>query len=141
MAQNLAAYEVEVGQVYESPVSGVRVEVVEEEPGSKPLVVSKDDREGTERMSRYSFADMANYEDMELVEEADEDDEDDGEEVPHVSGEFDGPVTCPECGAFMWTGYDGMGLPAATCSRATCEFTGYDDADLKRRGLWAETDE
>jgi hypothetical protein len=138
---DLNAYEVEVGQVYETE-TGVRVEVVEEVRESKPLVVEKSDRDRQERMSRYSFADMVNYEDMTLVEEAEEDspDEDDDREGC-VSGEFDTPVRCPECGLFMATGYGDGGLPSASCSNPDCHVRGLGDADLKRNGMWTETRE
>lgn len=131
--ENLKAYEVEVGQVYETE-TGVRVEVVEEERGSKPLVVSKDDRDGEERMSRYSFADMVNYEGMVRVEEADEDDE----EEDTLPGEFtDETPRCPVCSRFMSTGYDGMGHPAASCSRPDCP--GFlDDRDLIEGGYYEQ---
>jgi hypothetical protein len=132
----LSPVDVQAGQVYET-ATGVRVEVVEDDArGSKPVVVSKSDRDGEpERMSRYSFADMVNYENMTRVEDAQDEDSDD--EDDHLAGEFDGPVPCPECGAFMATGYDGMGLPTATCSRVSCNAF-YDDRELQDLGFWFE---
>ena len=136
MSAELSPVEVEAGQVYETE-TGIRVRVEEVVRDSKPLVVSKSDREGTERMSRFSFADMVNYEGMTRVEDAPAE-EDPEDEDDHVRGEFDGPIRCPECGSFMSTGYDPAGFPHASCPRRSCEFDGYPDDELRARGLWSE---
>jgi hypothetical protein len=130
---DLKAYEVEVGQVYRTE-TGVLVEVVEEVRGSKPLVVEKSDRDGQERMSRYSFADMINYEGMVRIENAADEGDDSEESIP---GSFVETPRCPECGVFMWTGYDPHGFPAAGCSRTTCN-TQIGADELIDRGYYEE---
>lgn len=149
----LKAYDVHPGQVWRS-LGGERIEIVADDgPAGKPLKVRYPDRipqptlDGDQRdahvafMSRYSFADAANYEGYSLVDadadiqESDLDDED-PEDLP---GEWteDAPPRCPVCGAFMGTGMDGMGLPAAECSVTGCH--GFmDDRELIDGGYFRE---
>lgn len=140
-ANPLPAYEVQPGQVYRSSL-GERVEVVRDDlPGSKVLLVRYPEREeGRQeaRMSRYSFADAATFDGFTLVEEdADLSENEDEEEVQNLSGEFVETPRCPGCGRFMSTGYDGMGLPAASCSNPSCEAF-LDDRELIRDGYYDE---
>jgi len=58
------------------------------------------------------------------------------QEPDPVQGTFDYPVTCPDCGGFMRTNYDGMGLPVATCPNAHCSQTHFGDGWLKRNDYW-----
>lgn len=63
--------------------------------------------------------------------------EDSEESDDHMDGEFHGPVRCPDCSAFMHTGYDGQGFPVARCSRDACH--GVKDVDeLMADGEWTE---
>lgn len=57
----------------------------------------------------------------------------------HVSGRFETPIRCHNCGVFMSTDYDPAGLPYAGCHNEECYVDGYDDVQLKKRGLWEET--
>lgn len=137
----LPAYEVQPGQVYRT-LLGTRVEVVRDDlGGGKPLLVRYPDREEdrrTARMSRYSFADAATFEGFTLIEEdADLVQNEEAEESPNLSGEFVETPRCPGCGRFMSTGYDGMGLPAASRSNPSCEAF-LDDRELIRDGYYDE---
>lgn len=120
----LSPVDVAPGQVYETS-GGERVHVVRDDRrGAKVLLVRYPDREATAteaHMSRYSFADMATFDGFTLVStdgpveiEADED------APADMAGTFHGPVRCPVCSRFMALGFDGHGLPAATCSRPDC---------------------
>lgn len=147
----IKAYHIQPGQVFRTH-GGERVEVVADDGhGSKVLEVRFPEREpqltedGEPReyhvqfMSRYSFADAANYEGYALITEdgpvkGGEDSEDD---VDPLAGKFVGTPRCPDCGAFMSTGFGGMGLPAASCSR-DCDGGFMDDRELIRGGYFVE---
>lgn len=128
----LKAYDVHPGQVYRT-MSGERVEIIADDgPSGKPLKVRFPEREpqldanGEVRQdhiqfqSRYSFANAANYEGYEPITDdgptEDALDEDPGE----MPGEWLETPRCPICSRFMSRDMDGMGFPAAQCSRYGC---------------------
>lgn len=148
----LKAYEVHPGQVYRTPL-GERVEVIADDgPNGKPLKVRFPERDpqldadGNERehiqfQSRYSFADAANFDGYELITEdgptEDTEDEDAPEDMP---GEWLETPRCPICSRFMSRDMDGMGHPAAECSRVGCH--GYmDDRELIDGGYFEPASE
>jgi len=135
----LRATEISAGQVYRTS-GGERVEIREDDlRGKKPLLVYYPEREQGRRearMSRYSFADAASFDGYELLTEPDLEQEIDPEEN-HIDGTFHGPVPCPLCNAFMSTGYDPSGFPAANCHRGGCRGY-YDDVELRKNGYWTE---
>lgn len=150
----LKAYEVHPGQVYRTPLGG-RVEIISDDgPGKKVLKVRFPDREpqldedGEKReahiqfMSRYSFADAANFDGYELVTEdgPTEDSEASEDEGEAMAGEWLETPRCPVCSRFMSRDTDGMGLPAAECSRLDCH--GFmDDRELIEGGYFEPASE
>lgn len=142
----LSATDVQPGQVYRT-LLGERVEIVADDgPFQKPLTVRFPEREPqpgreehVQKMSRYAFADAANFEGYELISE---DGAVEGEPEDDSAGNLPGEWTdktprCPRCGAFMSTGFDGMGHPMAGCSRSGCE-TYMDDRELIDGGYFRE---
>lgn len=150
-AADLKAYDIHPGQVYRTAL-GERVEIVADDgPYGKPLKVRYPERDPqldengepleahVQFMSRYSFADAGNYEGFTLISEDGPTEDALDEDAPeNLSGAWtDKTPRCPLCGSFMGTGFDGMGLPAASCGRSGCE--GFmDDRELVDGGHFRE---
>lgn len=121
------------GTELETP-SGEPVEITNErEDGRLCLHFPERERDGayTEWRTVDAFAGAVSDGVFTVVSEDSEDPED------HMDGEFHGPVQCPECSAFMNTGYDGHGFPIARCSRTACE-AAKDVDELMADGEWTE---
>jgi len=128
---------VQVGDKFET--SGGEVIEITNERGDEVCVhmpEREDPRGGTagktEWRHRKSVESMVEYEDMEKLT-------DQSESAPcDMPGEFtDKTPTCPRCGSFMATGWDGEGFPSAQCGKLDCG--GFmDDQELMSGGYFQE---
>jgi hypothetical protein len=61
-------------------------------------------------------------------------------DTDHVQGSFNTPIPCPDCGTYMATDYDPLGLPAARCPDPDCGVGVMPDDWLRENGYWEAGD-